>query len=122
MLPPWQTMPRPAPLSSTTVAATRSASTRWSGFRFDAGYFDNFGRNHMFEHAILFDPDDYSVVVKLRAPPPNSWRWEIYRAGRTSPIEHASDYFYTMTAASRAGKLALKRMLDTLHSKKDARA
>jgi hypothetical protein len=26
---------------------------------------------------------DYSVVVKLRAPPPNSWRWEIYRAGKS---------------------------------------
>ena len=28
-----------------------------------------------------FDETDYSVVVKSRAPPPNSWRWEIYRAG-----------------------------------------
>ncbi len=34
-----------------------------------------------------FDRADYSVVVKNRAPPPNSWRWEIYRAGRSSPIE-----------------------------------
>ena len=29
-----------------------------------------------------FDDTDYSVVVKSRAPPPNAWRWEIYRAGR----------------------------------------
>ena len=28
-----------------------------------------------------FDETEYSVVVKSRAPPPNSWRWEIYRAG-----------------------------------------
>jgi hypothetical protein len=70
----------------------------------------------MREHGRPFDPDDYSVVVKLRAPPPKSWKWEIYCAGRSSPIQ-ASGYFDTMTAASNAGKLALKRLLDTLHSK-----
>jgi hypothetical protein len=62
------------------------------------------------------DQTDYSVVVKLRAPPPNSWKWEIYRAGRSSPIEQASVYFHTMAAASRAGKEALKQLLDKLHS------
>jgi hypothetical protein len=60
---------------------------------------------------------DYSVVVKLRAPPPKSWKWEIYRAGRQSAIEQSSVYFQTMAAASRAGKEALKRLLDKLHSK-----
>jgi hypothetical protein len=59
---------------------------------------------------------DYSVVVKRRAPPPNSWRWEIYRAGRRSPIEQSSVYFETMTMASKAGKEALKQFLDKLHS------
>src|SRR5216683_3843864 len=39
--------------------------------------------------AMPIDKTDYSVVVKLRAPPPNSWKWEIYRAGRSSPIEQA---------------------------------
>jgi hypothetical protein len=47
---------------------------------------------------------DYSVVVKRRAPPPKAWRWEIYRAGRTSPIVHSSVYFQTMTMASRAAQ------------------
>jgi len=56
------------------------------------------------------DKTDYSVVVKLRAPPPNSWKWEIYRAGRSSPIEQASVYFHTMAAASKAGKEALKQL------------
>jgi hypothetical protein len=60
---------------------------------------------------------DYSVVVKLRAPPPKSWKWEIYRAGRQSAIEQSSVYFQTMAAASRAGKEALKQLLDKLHSK-----
>jgi hypothetical protein len=59
---------------------------------------------------------DYSVVVKHRAPPPKPWRWEIYRAGRTSPIKQSSVYFQTMTMASRAGKEALKQLLDELHS------
>jgi hypothetical protein len=63
------------------------------------------------------DQSDYSVVVKLRAPPPKSWRWEIYRAGRTSSIKQSSVYFHTMAAASRAGREALKQLLDKLHAK-----
>jgi hypothetical protein len=62
------------------------------------------------------DPTDYSVVVKLRAPPPNSWRWEIYRAGRANAIEQAPVCFHTMAAASRAGKEALRQLLDKLRS------
>jgi hypothetical protein len=62
------------------------------------------------------DRSDYSVVVKHRAPPPKSWRWEIYRAGRTSSIKQSSVYFQTMAAASRAGKEALKQLLDKLHA------
>ena len=59
-----------------------------------------------------FDPTDYSVVVKLRAPPPNPWRWEIYRAGRANAVEQAPVFFPTMAAAGRAGKVALKQLLD----------
>jgi hypothetical protein len=59
----------------------------------------------MIEHA------DFSVVVKNRARPPKPWRWEIYRAGRTSPIDHSEVYFESMTEANRAGKAALKQML-----------
>jgi hypothetical protein len=62
------------------------------------------------------DQTDYSFAVKRRAPPPKSWKWEIYRAGRTSPIEQSKVYFETMTTASRAGKEALKQLLDKLHS------
>jgi hypothetical protein len=60
---------------------------------------------------LLFDQSDFSVVVKNRAPPPKAWRWEIYRAGRKSPIEYSSVYFETMTAANKAGKDALKLLL-----------
>jgi hypothetical protein len=59
----------------------------------------------------MFDHTDFSVVVKNRAPPPKSWRWEIYRAGRTSPIEHSEAFFASMTEAQRAGKVALRLLL-----------
>jgi hypothetical protein len=59
----------------------------------------------------LFDQTDFSVVVKHRAAPPKPWRWEIYRAGRTSPIECSSVRYETVEAANRAGKEALKQLL-----------
>jgi hypothetical protein len=63
---------------------------------------------------IELEPADYSVVVKHKAKPPNPWRWEIYCAGRKSPIAQSSAYFPTMTSANRAGKEALKLFLDNL--------
>ena len=63
-----------------------------------------------------FDRTDYSVVVKNRAPPPKAWRWEIYRAGNASSIKQSPIYFDTMVAARRAGKDALKKLLDKLFS------
>ena len=58
---------------------------------------------------------DYSVVVKNRAPPPKAWRWEkIYRAGNANPIKQSSIHFETMAAARRAGKDALKQLLNKL--------
>jgi hypothetical protein len=66
-----------------------------------------------------FDPTDYSVVVKNRAPPPNSWKWVIYRAGRSSPVKQSSAYFHTMVTANRAGKEALKQLLEAPISRAD---
>ena len=65
---------------------------------------------------IRFDDTDYSVVVKNRAAPPNSWRWEIYRAGRTSPIGQSPIFFCTMVGANKAGKVALKHLLNKLNT------
>lgn len=59
----------------------------------------------------MIDHPDFSVVVKHRAPPPKSWRWEIYRAGRNSAIECSEVFFETMTEATRAGKAALHLLL-----------
>jgi hypothetical protein len=63
-----------------------------------------------------FEPTDYSVVVKNRGNPPDPWRWEIYRAGRSSAIKQSSVYFHTMAMASRAGKEALKGLLEKLYA------
>jgi hypothetical protein len=57
---------------------------------------------------------DYSVVVKNRAPLPKAWRWEIYRAGNANPLKRSSIYFETTAAARRAGKDALKELLNKL--------
>jgi hypothetical protein len=59
----------------------------------------------------MIDHEDFFVVVKKRAAPPKPWRWEIYRAGRTSPIEHSEVFFETVAKANRAGKLALRSLL-----------
>jgi hypothetical protein len=64
---------------------------------------------------LRFDKTDYSVVVKNRAPPPNSWKWEIYRAGRWSAIGQSPVFFRTMAAANKAGKAALKQLLAELN-------
>ncbi len=63
----------------------------------------------------MIENEDFSVVVKHRASPPKSWRWEIYRAGRTSPIERSEAFFESMTEANRAGKVALRLLLSEYH-------
>jgi len=63
-----------------------------------------------------FDRADYSVVVKRRDSPPNSWRWEIHRTGRLGPIKRSLLPFWSATAANRAGKEALKEFLDKLYT------
>lgn len=54
---------------------------------------------------------DFSVVVKIRANPPSPWRWEIYRAGRSSSILNSKDFFETASSANKAGQKALKLFL-----------
>jgi len=66
-----------------------------------------------------FDPTDYSVVVKQRAPLPNPWRWEIYCAGKRLPVERSSIFFQTRGSASLAGQEALTRLLnDHVHNRR----
>ena len=61
-----------------------------------------------------FDPEDYALVAKLRANPPNPWKWEIYCAGKRLPIEQSDTYFESRGAAQQAGKKALTELLAKL--------
>ncbi|MGB7098653.1 MAG: hypothetical protein WBD95_07780 [Xanthobacteraceae bacterium] len=63
-----------------------------------------------------FNDSDYSVVVKHRGRPPNLWKWEIYRAGTSSPIGQSPVFFRSMAAANKAGKAALKQLLAKLNA------
>jgi hypothetical protein len=64
---------------------------------------------------MVIEHPDFSVVVKSTASSPKPWRWEIYRAGRTSPIEHSRIHFESTTEASRAGNVALRLLLSDFH-------
>jgi hypothetical protein len=58
-----------------------------------------------------FDPEDYSVVVKLREALPNPWKWEIYCAGKRLPIEQSKTSFASRGAAHVEGKKALQQLI-----------
>jgi len=64
---------------------------------------------------LRFDASDSSVVVN-KGSPPNVWRWEIYRAGKSSPIGQSPIFFRTVAAANKAGKAALKQLLAKLNA------
>jgi hypothetical protein len=58
------------------------------------------------EKPLSFNPFDYTLAIKNKGRPPKSWRWEIYAAGKSKPVRQ-SDFFETMSQATRAGKAAL---------------
>jgi hypothetical protein len=58
--------------------------------------------------------DDYSVVAKMRERPPKPWRWEIYRAGRKSPVARSAASFELSSTANVEGRAALVRFLQKL--------
>jgi hypothetical protein len=57
------------------------------------------------------DPTDYSFVVKRRGSLPKPWRWEIYRAGKSDPINRSPVFFESMAQAAKEGKKALADFL-----------
>jgi hypothetical protein len=61
------------------------------------------------EDPSVFNPSDYTLAIKNRGRPPKPWRWEIYVAGKSHAVVQ-SDYFETMSAATRAGKAALQQL------------
>jgi len=52
---------------------------------------------------------DYSLAIKNKGRPPQPWRWEIYLAGKSKPVEQ-SEFFETMSEATRTGKAALAEL------------
>jgi hypothetical protein len=58
-----------------------------------------------------FNPTDYSVVVKRRASSPKPWRWEIYCACKSVPVERSPVFFESMAEAAKSGKKALAHLL-----------
>ena len=61
------------------------------------------------EKVPTFTPFDYTLAIKNRGRPPKPWRWEIYVAGKSKPVRQ-SDFFETMSDATRAGKAALAEL------------
>jgi len=62
---------------------------------------------------LQFDRTDYSVVVKNRAPPPGSWKWQTYRAERSSPVKQSygllSHYGDCQSGRKRGAQAAIGR-------------
>jgi hypothetical protein len=50
------------------------------------------------------DPTDFSFVVKRRGSSSRPWRWEIYRAGKSDPLERSAVLFESMAQAAKEGK------------------
>jgi hypothetical protein len=55
---------------------------------------------------------DYAFAIKNKGRPPKPWRWEIYTAGKSKPVRQ-SEFFQTMSEATRTGKAALAELRAT---------
>jgi hypothetical protein len=58
---------------------------------------------------------DFSVAITNRGKLKNPWRWELYRAGKSTSIAVSWDSFPTMGAALQAGKQALAELFEKHH-------
>ena len=58
-----------------------------------------------------FNPADYSFVVKRRGRSSKPWRWEIYCACKSVPVERSLIFFESMAEATKEGKKALAQLL-----------
>jgi hypothetical protein len=52
---------------------------------------------------------DYALAIKNKGRPPKPWRWEICAAGKSKPVRQ-SEFFETMSEATRTGKAALAEL------------
>ena len=63
----------------------------------------------VYANAEKYTEYDYSLAIKNRGHPPKPWRWEIYAAGKSKPVRQ-SEFFETMSEATRTGKAALAEL------------
>jgi hypothetical protein len=61
------------------------------------------------EEVPSFNSFEYTLAIKNKGRPPRVWRREIYAAGKSKPVRQ-SDFFETMSAATRGGKAALAEL------------
>jgi hypothetical protein len=52
---------------------------------------------------------DCALAIKNKGRAPKPWRWEIYAAGKSKPVRR-SEFFETMSEATRTGKVALAKL------------
>jgi hypothetical protein len=58
----------------------------------------------------VLEPGDFHLAVRRQYHPRTPWRWEIWAAGRSRPVEQSKQLFATMSEATRQGKAALRRL------------
>jgi hypothetical protein len=56
-------------------------------------------------------PSDFHVAVRRRVHTLTPWRWEIYAAGRSKPVQNSREYFPTVSEVMKEGKEALQMLL-----------
>lgn len=59
----------------------------------------------------VFDPVDFSFVVKMRGGAEKPWIWEVHCAGKAKPVERSPVFYKSAALASKEGKRALARVL-----------
>ena len=59
----------------------------------------------------VFDPADFSFVVKMRGGAEKPWIWEVHCAGKAKPVERSPVFHKSMAEAAKEGKKALARFL-----------
>ena len=58
----------------------------------------------------VFDPADFSFVVKMRGGSEKPWIWEVHCAGKAKPVERSPMFYQSMAEAAKEGKKALARI------------
>ncbi len=66
-------------------------------------------RIDVYANAEKYAEYDYTLAIKNKGRPPRPWRWEIYMAGKSKPVLQ-SEFFETMSEATRTGKAALAEL------------